>query len=92
MHPGRTHQQDVACPDPSAHEKPNKQMQEQASSAALYPSSPNIDKQDILDKDNNLSSKGSMLAHVQGLVLTFLQVPPCRSNTPLNKIYRASLS
>lgn len=52
----------AACPDPSAHR--DTKLQEQASTAALYVTSPARKKQqasgdfDVLDKDNKLSSKG----------------------------------
>ena len=64
MHPGRHHHSQAsggpACPDPSAHK--DSKLQQQASTAALYATSPAKDSNEgILDKDNKLSSRGKRL-------------------------------
>jgi len=65
MHPGRDHHLkqtstgELACPDPSAHR--DTRLQEQASTAALYATSPGKKtdlRADLLDKDGKLSSAG----------------------------------
>jgi len=63
MHPGRDHHlkqnssSDIACPDPSAHNTKDTKLQNAASTAALYVTSPaKRDAKDILDKDGKLSS------------------------------------
>jgi len=67
MHPGRDHHLkqkpsgDVACPDPSAHNIKDTKLQNAASNAALYVTSPaRRDAKDILGPDGKLSS-ASML-------------------------------
>ena len=63
MKPGRHHHNtnalgDMACPDPSVHR--DTKLQEQASSAALYATSPGkkMDpREGLLDKDGKLSSR-----------------------------------
>ena len=67
MHPGRDHHlrqtpsNEVPCPDPSMHR--NTKLQEQASTAALYVTSPakKIDpREGLLDKDGKLSSRSTI--------------------------------
>ncbi|GAB7349684.1 hypothetical protein MBLNU459_g0355t1 [Dothideomycetes sp. NU459] len=61
MHPGRDHHlsQGEPCPDPSVHR--NTKLQEQASTAALYATSPsrNDPKDGLLDANNKLSSRSA---------------------------------
>lgn len=92
---------DTPCPDPSMHDKHNK-LSEQASTAALYVTNPNsksgrpaVAKEDVLDKDGKLSSKGGSHDRIRNnaALLTFdHQVPRLRSNTPNHRICPVSLA
>lgn len=77
---------DMHCPDPSMHDKHNK-LSEQASTAALYVTNPAAKteraatpKEDVLDRDGKLSSKGMFQAMniVVATMLTHHQVLPLR--------------
>ena len=93
MHPGRDHHLkqtstgELACPDPSVHR--DTRLQEQASTAALYATSPGKKtgpQADLLDKNGKLSSAGMYTRHIfSWYAAHVLQALPRRSNMPPRK-------
>jgi hypothetical protein len=56
---------EIACPDPSAHEHQNK-LSAAASTAALYATHPERNKDSPLGSDGKLSSKSELRVILQG--------------------------